>query len=89
MKMMSEEQIPDFVRDVAETGCDITAVLGVGYVIGDSDLPLEAYERIAPRLKEINEIYGGRDHLLHEIAEYLLSIGKYYPKDRDLRTPRN
>ncbi|MDM9629556.1 hypothetical protein QTL95_27095 [Rhizobium sp. S152] len=89
MKKMTEDQIPDFVRDIAETGCDITAVLGTGYVIGDADLSPDEYERVRPRLKEINELYGERDHLLHEIADYLLSIGRYYPKDRDLIRLRN
>jgi hypothetical protein len=79
MKMMSEDQIPNFVQDVVATGCNITAVSGVGYVIGDSDLADEDYEVAAARLKEINAEYGVRDHLLSNITEYLASICRYYP----------
>ena len=75
MTRMTEDQIPDFVRDVAATGCDITAVAGVGYVIGDSDLTEEQYKVVAPELRRINEHYGERDHLLIEITNYLISIG--------------
>ncbi|MFS2151438.1 hypothetical protein [Rhizobium sp. Rhizsp42] len=78
--MMSENQIPEFVQEVADTGCDITAVLGSGYLIGDADLSLEAYEIAAPRLRKIGEKHGSRDHLVSEIFEYLVSIGRYYPK---------
>jgi hypothetical protein len=83
MKMMSEDQIPSFVQEVADTGCDITAVMGVGFLIGDADLPREAYEIAAPRLKEICERYGRRDHLVSEIVDYLVSIGRHFPKEEE------
>lgn len=35
MKMMREDQIPDFVREIAATGCDIRAVGDDAYVIAD------------------------------------------------------
>lgn len=76
-KMMTKDQISYFVEDVAATGCDIKAIPGVGYVIGDTDLSDEEYERIAPELRKINERYGARDHLLKEISEYLISIGRF------------
>lgn len=79
MARMTEDQIPDFVRDIAATGCDITAVMGVGYVIGDSDLTDEEYEVAAPELRRISERYGERDHLLNEIASYLVSLGWFIP----------
>jgi hypothetical protein len=83
MKMMSEDQIPNFVQEVADTGCNITAVLGVGYIIGDSDLSGADYDDAAAHLKEITARYGERDHLLSEIAEHLVSIGRYYPKKEE------
>jgi hypothetical protein len=79
MTQMTSEQIPDFVRDVAATGCDITAVVGVGYVIGDADLSDERYENVAPHLEKICDFYGERDHLLVEITDYLISIGRFFP----------
>lgn len=83
MKIMTENQIPEFVQAVADTGCDITAVQGAGYLIGDADLSLEAYEIAAPRLKEIDQAYGNREHLSSQIVEYLVSIGRYYPRSRE------
>jgi hypothetical protein len=88
MKIMSKDQIPKFVQAVADTGCNITAVLEARYVIGDSDLPREAYEVAAPQLKEISEKFGKRDHLLSEIADYLVSIGRYFPKEESSRTEK-
>jgi len=85
MQIMTEDQIPAFVQEVADIGCDITAVLGSGgYLIGDAELPPEEYEAAAPKLLEICDRYGPRDHLVREIAEYLISIGRYYPKETDL-----
>lgn len=77
--MMTEAEIPHFVEDVVETGCEITAVLGEFYVIADSDLPVDVYTQIAPRLAEIGETYGARDHLHQQIVDYLISIGRSYP----------
>jgi hypothetical protein len=79
MARMTEDQIPDFVSDVVVTGCDITAVMSVGYVIGDADLTEEQYELAAPELRRISELYGERDHLLDEITNYLISIGRFFP----------
>jgi hypothetical protein len=83
--MMTEDQIPDFVREVAAIGCEIIAVLGTGgYLIGDADLSVDDYDIAAPKLREICDRYGDRDHLVAEIAEYLISIDRYYPKLDDL-----
>lgn len=79
MKLMREDQIPDFVREVAATGCDICAVGDDSYVFGDADLPDDVFEAIEPELDRISEVYGERDHLLPEIVEYLHSIGRSYP----------
>ncbi len=80
MKIMTEDQIPDFVRDVADTGCDIVAVMGgSGFLFGDADLSPEDYRSIEPQILAIGEKYGRRDHLISEIAQYLVSIGRYSP----------
>jgi hypothetical protein len=80
MKAMTPDQIPSFVQEVADTGCDIVAVMGgTGYLFGDADLSAEAYEAVAPKLIEIDQRYGSRQHLISEIAAYLVSIGRYSP----------
>jgi hypothetical protein len=79
MHKMRPEDIPAFVEEVAATGCNITAIAGVGYLIGDADLPDEEFEEVMPKLSEITERYGKRDHLLEEITEYLVSIGRSFP----------
>jgi hypothetical protein len=62
-------------------------VLGSGgYLIGYADLSPEAYEIAAPKLLEICNRYGGRAHLVREIEDYLIWIGRHYPKDKDLPT---
>ncbi|MEO8884090.1 MAG: hypothetical protein ABI377_11870 [Devosia sp.] len=77
MTLMKAEQIPSFVQDVVDLGCEICAVGNDAYVIGDSDLPKETYEQIAPHLARISQVYGTRDHLFYEIIDYLVSIGRY------------
>ncbi len=79
MRKMESEDIPMFVEEVAATGCNITGIAGVGYIIGDADLPDGQLETVRPKLAEITEAYGKRDHLLEEITEYLVSIGRSYP----------
>ena len=79
MKLMHERDIPDFVSEVVEAGCNITAVLGVCYVIGDADLTAREYKVAAPKLARIEKRFGERDHLFSEICEYLVSIGRTYP----------
>jgi hypothetical protein len=74
---MTEEDIPAFVEAIIETGCNICAIGQVGYVIGDVDLPWRRQEEIAPRLREISETFGDRDHLMPQIIAYLRSIGRY------------
>ncbi|NSY17285.1 hypothetical protein G6K99_08015 [Neorhizobium sp. AL 9.2.2] len=76
---MNPEEIPAFVNDVVATGCNITGIAGVGYIIGDADLPHDRLEEVRPKLSQITEAYGTRDHLLEEITEYLVSIGRSYP----------
>ncbi|WP_394890382.1 hypothetical protein ACG873_03105 [Mesorhizobium sp. AaZ16] len=42
-----------------------------------ADLPLHEREAIAPRLREIHERFGERDHLQAMIVVFLPSIGRY------------
>lgn len=79
MKKMREDQIPDFVREIAATGCDIRAVYDDAYVIADADLPEDIYQEIEPELRRIDKAYGERDHLLLQIVQYLHSIGRSFP----------
>ena len=76
-KTMAQADIPLFVQDVINTGCDICAIGHDGYVVGDSDLSEEEYGIAAPELQRIKERYGDRDLLRQEIAEHLRSIGRY------------
>jgi len=81
MKKMTEDQIPSFVQDVVDTGCDIVAVMGgTGFLFGDAGLSPEDYKAAEPRIMAIGEKYGRRDHLISEIAQYLVSIGRYSPR---------
>ena len=79
MKIMNKDEIPAFVADIAATGCNITGFAGVGYVVGDADLPRPLYRKVLPELRRILRSYGHRDHLLREISNYLISIGRSYP----------
>lgn len=79
MHKMKPEDIPAFVEEVVATGCNITAIAGVGYLIGDADLPDDQLEEVMPKLSKITDSYGKRDHLLGEITKYLVSIGRSYP----------
>jgi hypothetical protein len=74
---MREADIPFFVQAVIDTGCDICAVGHVGYVLGDTDLTPQEQEAIEPRLREISEMFGERDHLQPKIIAHLRSIGRY------------
>jgi hypothetical protein len=79
MHNMKPEDIPAFVEEVAATGCNITGIAGVGYLIGDADLPNDQFEEVMPKQSAIAESYGKRSHLLEEITDYLVSIGRSYP----------
>lgn len=85
MREMTEDEIPEFVREVAATGCDIRAVGDDAYVIADADLSADAFEAIEPELLRIFAKYGRRDHLLLQITAYLISIGRCYPLLSDTR----
>ncbi len=77
-KTMTREEIPDFVREIAATGCDILAVGEDSYVVADAHLPDDVYEAIEPEMQRISEKYGRRDHLMVQISAYLRSIGRIY-----------
>ncbi|MEP7452808.1 hypothetical protein [Phyllobacterium sp. SB3] len=77
IKLMSESEIPDFVYDVINAGCDICAIGDDMYVIGDADIPDEDYEKAASELRRIKEKYGERDFLRHQIVAHLRSLGRY------------
>lgn len=83
MKQMKPEQIPQFVQDVVDLGCEICAVGDFGYVIGDADLPLDRLGAIQPDLRRLDQRYGGRRHLKRQIIAYLNSIGRYVDPDKD------
>lgn len=78
---MLEKQIPDFVKDIIATGCDICAIGTTGYLIGDADLEETHYERIKHDLVSIDDFYGERDHLKFQIIVYLRSIGRVVELD--------
>jgi hypothetical protein len=74
---MTKDEIPAFVQEVADLGCPICALSDhESWFIGDSELPDDEYDRIREPLSEIDNRYGCRDHLNHEIIAYLRSIGR-------------
>lgn len=76
MKRMRAEDIPRFIAELIDAGCEPIAV-GEYYVIGDTDLPQPASD-LEPKVHEITDRYGPRDHLVAEISAYLTSIGRRY-----------
>ncbi|MCA0048199.1 hypothetical protein LB577_14730 [Mesorhizobium sp. B283B1A] len=74
---MKAEEIPAFVHDVIEAGCNIWAVGDDRYVVGDSDLSEAEYRAACPDLARIQRVYGNRDHLRGEIVAYLRTLGRY------------
>jgi len=51
---MLSSQIPEFVRDVVATGCNICAVGQEHYLFGDGDLKDEDFERVSGLLGDID-----------------------------------
>lgn len=72
-KLMQPEEIPAFVSDIIEAGCNICAIGHDGYVIGD----IEEMDAARDELKRIVIAYGDRDPLRLEIVAYLRSLGRY------------
>lgn len=72
-RQMKASDIPAFVVDVIEAGCNICAIGDESYVIGDIDEQDAAIEEI----ERIGEKYGDRDLIRLEIVDYLWSIGRY------------
>ncbi|MEI2298820.1 hypothetical protein [Ensifer sp. MJa1] len=70
---MKASEIPAFVVDVIEVGCDISAVGHESCVIGD----IEEQDAAIEELDRVGEKYGNRDPLKQEIVNYLWSIGRY------------
>ncbi|ANK76792.1 hypothetical protein FA04_29240 (plasmid) [Ensifer adhaerens] len=60
-RQMKATEVPAFVDDVIEAGCNICAVGQESYVIGDID----------------EQEAGDRDLIRLEIVDYLWSIGRY------------
>ena len=79
-KLMQPEEIPAFVSDVIEAGCDICAIGHDGYVIGD----IEEMDAARDELKRIVIAYGDRDPLRLEIVAYLRSLGRYLDTELSL-----
>lgn len=80
-RLMKASEIPAFVEDVIDAGCDICAVGQDMYVIGDADLSPVELEAALPALKRIDRVYGDRDFLKLEIVAYLRSLGRYLDLD--------
>lgn len=78
---MHEHHFPAFVADVIAIDRNIWAVGDDMYIFGDSDLPEEDCERIAPELDRIQREYGPRDHLKLAIIAYLRSTGRHSTVD--------
>lgn len=76
--IMRKEQIPDFVRELTEIGCEMMAFGPCRYAVGDADLDSE---NAKAKVDEITRAYGARDHLVPEIACYLRSIGRFIDFD--------
>lgn len=72
-KLMGVNDIPAFVDEVIEAGCDICAVGHDYYVLGD----LEEMDAAGDQLQRIGEKFGDRDFLLPEIVAHLRSLGRY------------
>lgn len=77
MREMQSEDIPAFVYEVINTGCEMCAIGQEYYCVGDVDLPPSKRNAIEPVLREITERFGERDHLRRAINAYLRSIGRY------------
>jgi hypothetical protein len=57
--MMTAENIPAFVQEVVDTGCNIVAVTGCsGFLFGDADLSVKEYELAEPHIRAISAKYG-------------------------------
>ena len=84
---MDVKDIPAFVKDVIETGCNITAVGDRSWLFGDADLPEAESFALQPQLEAINQRYGERTHLKAEIIAYLTSIGRVYRMKDDPDVP--
>lgn len=76
-RVMKVSEIPAFVEEVIQTGCDTCAVDHDKYLIGDADLSPAELETVLPELDRIEETYGDRDFLKLEIVAYSRSIGRY------------
>jgi hypothetical protein len=70
---MQASEIPAFVDEIIQAGCDICAVGHDGYVLGDIEEMVDAESE----LERIDEAYGDRDFLKLEIVAYLRSLGRY------------
>ena len=73
IRLMKESEIPAFVQEVIDAGCDICAIGHHGYVIGDVDEQNAARDELA----RIEEKYGDRDFLKAAIIDHLWSLGRY------------
>jgi hypothetical protein len=72
-RIMRESEIPAFVQEVINSGCDICAIGYRGYVLGD----IEEMNAAQDELDRIDKAYGDRDFLKDEIIAHLRSLGRY------------
>ncbi|MBD9497967.1 MULTISPECIES: hypothetical protein [unclassified Ensifer] len=72
-KHLGVSEIPAFIDEVINAGCDICAVRRDCYILGD----LEEMDAASGELQRIGEKFGDRDFLLLEIVAHLRSLGRY------------
>lgn len=73
--MMRRTDIPAFVQELLDAGADVWAFDERHWTIGDAEAP-KALQRA---IYAICDEYGTYDHLVPEIGQYLLSIGRLSP----------
>ncbi|MBY5721891.1 hypothetical protein HFO33_36060 [Rhizobium leguminosarum] len=74
---MRHDEIPAFVEAVIAMGCDICAVDNDMYVFRDADLSRRELVEASPKIRVVDEKFGDRDFLKHEIVAHLRSLGRY------------
>lgn len=74
---MKKSEIPAFIEDLVSIGCDPLAMADSDdWFIGDADLPDPQREKVQGPLEKLCDQYGPRDHLHHEIIDYLRKIDR-------------
>lgn len=82
---MRSKDVPNFVSDILAAGAPMWAIGEEFYLICESEVPKEAYAKVASAVQAVCNRYGPREHLRREIAAHLRSLGRYV--DLDERPP--